>query len=97
LTGHNYGLVAHDGTIGVCKVLQGNVSEGIRILEQAILKRENEDYRGAGDWYRLILCEVYLQIIAGNEKLPVCTENLIRVDEAVSEFRLSVHTGACRL
>ena len=47
------------------------MSEGIRIIEQAILKRENEGYRVPADWYRLVLCEIYLQIIAGNEKLPL--------------------------
>ena len=35
------------------------------------MKREEEGYRVAADWYRLFLCEVYLQIIAGNEKLPI--------------------------
>jgi hypothetical protein len=60
-----------DNYVGVCKVLQGNMSEGIRIIEQAILKRENEGYRVPADWYLLFLCEVYLQIIGGNEKLPL--------------------------
>jgi hypothetical protein len=40
------------------------------LLEEAILKRENEGYRAAADWCRLNLAEVYLQIIGGNEKLP---------------------------
>ena len=34
-------------------------------------KREGEGYRSNADWYRLFLSEVYLQIIAGNEKLPL--------------------------
>jgi tetratricopeptide (TPR) repeat protein len=76
--GNNYDLAATDSAVGVCKVLQGNISEGIRLIEQAILKRENEGYRGVADWFRLVLCEVYLQIIAGNEKppLPVLLKNL---------------------
>jgi len=69
--GYIYGLVGTDVIVGVCKVLQGNMAGGIRMIEQAILKREGEGYRGAADWYRLILCDVYLQIIAGNEKLPL--------------------------
>jgi class 3 adenylate cyclase/tetratricopeptide (TPR) repeat protein len=68
--GYNLNLMGTDHVVGVCKILQGNMSEGIHIIEQAILKRENEGYRAAADWYRLVLCEVYLQIIAGNEKLP---------------------------
>jgi tetratricopeptide (TPR) repeat protein len=69
--GNNYDLAGLDHTVGVCKVLQGNMSEGIRIMEQAILRHENEGYQVVADWYRLILCEVYLQIIGGNEKLPL--------------------------
>ena len=57
----------------MCKVLQGSVAEGIRLLEQAIFKRDQEGYRTLGDWYRLFLCEVYLQIIGGNERLPLGT------------------------
>lgn len=47
------------------------MSEGIRFLEQAILKRENEGCRAFADLGRLMLCEIYLQIIAGNEKVPL--------------------------
>jgi hypothetical protein len=54
-------------------VLQGNIGEGIRLLEEVILKREKEGYQSNADWYRVFLSEVYLQIIAGNEKLPVAT------------------------
>jgi hypothetical protein len=76
--GNNYVLASSDSYVGVCKILQGNMAEGIRIIEQTILKRENEGLRGAADWNRLMLCEVYLQIIAGNEKvpLPVLLRNL---------------------
>ena len=69
--GNNFNLASTDSVVGVCKVLQGNMSEGIRIIEHAILKRENEGYRTSADSCRLMLCEVYLQIIAGNEKLPL--------------------------
>jgi class 3 adenylate cyclase len=69
--GDNYDVGCTDGFVGVCKVLQGNMSEGIHIIEQAILKREDEGYRAAADHFRLMLCEVYLQIIGGNEKLPL--------------------------
>jgi len=47
------------------------MSEGIHIIEHGILRQENEGNRGLADWYRLFLCEVYLQIIAGNEKPPL--------------------------
>src|SRR5262249_54271363 len=59
--GNNYQLGGLDGYVGVYKVLQGNLSEGIRFLEQSILKRENEGCRAFADLARLMLCEIYLQ------------------------------------
>ncbi len=67
--GDLYILTATDGILGVCRVLQGRIGEGIRLIEEAILKREREGY-GISYWYRLLLGEVYLQIIGGNEKPP---------------------------
>ena len=40
------------------------------MIEEAILRREKEGDRGCADAYRGILCDVYLQIIGGNEKPP---------------------------
>ena len=34
--GDLYRLAGSDGIIGVCKVLQGNIRDGIRLLEEAI-------------------------------------------------------------
>lgn len=68
--GDVYSLVGSDGILGVCRALQGNIGQGIRLLEEGILRREKEGLRSVADWYRLFLCEVYLQIIGGNEKLP---------------------------
>jgi len=64
-----YNLDGSDGILGVCKVLQENIGDGIHWIEQLILRRDTDNRRVA-DWYRLILSEVYLQIIAGYEKLP---------------------------
>ena len=69
--GDLYVLTATDGVMGVCRVLQGRISDGIRLLEEGILKREQEGYRGTSDWYRILLSEVYLQIIGGKEKPPL--------------------------
>jgi class 3 adenylate cyclase len=68
--GDLYVFAATDGIIGVSKVLQGSISEGICFLEEGILKREREGYPGMSEWYRLLLGEVYLQIIGGDERLP---------------------------
>jgi hypothetical protein len=71
--GDLYSLNADDAMIAVCRVLQGNIGKGIHLLEEAVLKREKEGYRAAADWYRFLLSDVYLQIIAGSERLPVAT------------------------
>jgi class 3 adenylate cyclase/tetratricopeptide (TPR) repeat protein len=71
--GYPYVFVGTDGAIGVCKVLQGDFGGGTRFLEAAISRREEEGHQVAADWYRVILCDVYLQFIARNEKLPFPT------------------------
>jgi class 3 adenylate cyclase/tetratricopeptide (TPR) repeat protein len=71
--GDLYTLAGSDGIIGLSKILQGKIREGIRFIEEAILRREKEGYRDAADWYRLFLGEVYLTIIAGDERLPIAT------------------------
>ena len=68
-----------DTIFGVCKILQGNIRNGLRLIEEAILRREKEGYhRDMADWSRLTLAEIYLRVIAGNEKfhLPTLLRNL---------------------
>jgi class 3 adenylate cyclase len=67
-----------DTIFGACKILQGNIRDGLRLIEEAILKQEKQGFRDMADWTRLTLAEVYLQIIAGNEKppLPILLRNL---------------------
>ena len=50
--GDLYSLAGCEPAIAVCNVFEGNISKGIRLLEEAILKREREGYRNAADWYR---------------------------------------------
>jgi tetratricopeptide (TPR) repeat protein len=69
--GDLYSLAGNEGTLGVCRVLEGNIGQGIRLLEEGILRREHEGLRTVADWYRVLLSQVYLQIIGGNEKPPL--------------------------
>jgi tetratricopeptide (TPR) repeat protein len=71
--GDLYTLVVNEGISGLCKIFQGNIGGGIRLIDQAIRRREREGLRGYADWLRFNLAEVYLQIIMGNEKLPILT------------------------
>jgi class 3 adenylate cyclase/tetratricopeptide (TPR) repeat protein len=69
--GDLYSLVGCDPFFGLSQIFQGNIGEGIRLIEEAISRREKDGYRVAADWYRLTLGEVYLKIIEGNEKLSL--------------------------
>ncbi len=66
-----YILLGTDVPVGLCKVLQGNIGNGIHFIEEGILRREEQGYLRTAAWLGLFLGEVYLQIIAGNEKLPL--------------------------
>ena len=68
-----YVLAGSEGVMAIGRVLQGNIGEGIRLLEEAISRREKEGYRVVADWYRLFLVEIYIQIMSGNEKLAPLT------------------------
>jgi tetratricopeptide (TPR) repeat protein len=72
-------LVPIEPMLGVYKVLNGSIAEGFRLIEEAILRREKDGYRGAASWYRAILAEAYLEIVAGNERppLPILLKNLL--------------------
>jgi class 3 adenylate cyclase len=51
-------------------ILQGRITRGIRWMKQIILDREEEGFQLRAEWYRILLCQVYLEIIAGKEKPP---------------------------
>jgi len=76
--GDFYSLVAIDSVLGLQKILQGDIGDGIHWIGGAILRGDTAGYRCAADWYRLNLAEAYLEIIAGNEKPPfsVLVKNL---------------------
>ncbi len=82
VNGDLYALVGSEGVLGVCKVLEGRVKDGIRLIEEAIETQENKGYRTVADWYRLFLAEVYLQIISGQERPPF----LVLIEEFVDYF-----------
>lgn len=70
VNGWPYMLAAGDGLYGIALVLHGEISGGIHWMEQAISRREREGYRTAADWYRMFLCEIYLEILSGKERPP---------------------------
>jgi class 3 adenylate cyclase len=56
---------------GLWAVLEGNISQGIRIIEEVILRRESDGYLSMADSSRVMLAELYLEIIGGNERPPL--------------------------
>ncbi len=68
--GDFFSLLATDPMFGLYKVLQGNIAEGLHVIEELILSVDNQGYQGAANWLRLNLAEAYLEIIAGREKPP---------------------------
>jgi tetratricopeptide (TPR) repeat protein len=71
--GYLYLLTVIEPFIGLCEVLEGNMSEGIRLIEEAKLRQEKKGNRRLVSWYEGFLSEVYLQIIGGNERVPFTT------------------------
>jgi hypothetical protein len=60
--------------LGVCKILQGRLADGIHVIEKGILKAEKDGYKTTADLHRLFLADVYLQIITGGDrKVPLST------------------------
>lgn len=67
-----------DTMMGVALAIEGRIDEGLRLIEASIARREVEGYDIAADWYRLFLCEVYLEILAGegDASLGVLVRNI---------------------
>jgi class 3 adenylate cyclase len=55
---------------GVALIETGRVSEGIRVIERAIEAREAAGDRTQACFARILLAEVYIQILAGGRKAP---------------------------
>jgi class 3 adenylate cyclase len=66
-----YMLAGADGIMGVALAIRGELAASIRWMEEVISKREKENSRVVADWYRLFLCEIYLEIVSGKEKPPL--------------------------
>src|SRR5262249_38751838 len=60
-----------DPFVALSKIFRGEISAGISFLEEAILRRDGEGWSACADWCRGILAEVYLQMIARSERLPI--------------------------
>ena len=57
-------LAGTDGFWGIALVMQGYLGAGIGWIEAAIARGEEDGLKNA-DWLRLMLCEIYLQMVSG--------------------------------
>jgi hypothetical protein len=71
--GYLYLISGLDAILCVCRVLQGDIGAGIHLLERLILQGDEKGYRRSADWCRLFLSEILLQIISGNDRVPLTT------------------------
>jgi class 3 adenylate cyclase/tetratricopeptide (TPR) repeat protein len=59
------------GFVGVGLALTGHLSQGIRLLETCVSSLEKLGDRAQACWQRVILAEIYIQILAGTERPSV--------------------------
>jgi hypothetical protein len=55
---------------GVAIVLAGRLSDGIRAIRQRIAQLDAAEDRGNATWTRIILAEIYMEILSGKQKPP---------------------------
>jgi class 3 adenylate cyclase len=94
VNGWHYFLTGIDGIWSIALVLHGEIGKGIRWMKQSILRRDREGYHAAADWYRMLLCEIYLEIIAGTEKpsAKVLVRNALTLVAVISTAQRRVRT-----
>jgi hypothetical protein len=62
-----YQLIGSDASWGLSLALRGRIAAGIRSINSTISALDSQGYRVAADWSRLFLCELFLEIIAGEK------------------------------
>jgi tetratricopeptide (TPR) repeat protein len=99
--GDFYSSTATEPMLGVYKVLQGNMAEGLHIFEQLISQFEEEGYQMAATWNRFNLAQAYLEIIAGHEKpkfivllrnLPFLLKIMLTASSRIEALTASIQT-----
>ena len=57
-----------NGPRGVALAMLGQISKGIRVIRQQISRSDALGHVAAGAWERIMLAEIYIQILSGQEK-----------------------------
>jgi class 3 adenylate cyclase/tetratricopeptide (TPR) repeat protein len=66
-----YELTLINPAFGILAVLNGDIGRGIRVIESVIATARRDGWRAAEDWAKLILCEVYLEVMFSKDKPPL--------------------------
>ena len=69
--GDLYSMTSSNAAHALSVAMRGNISKGIQSLNELVRVQDRLGYRRASDWYRLMLAELYVRIIQGNDKLPM--------------------------
>jgi hypothetical protein len=58
------------GPKAVALAMLGQISEGVRLLKKQISRSDELGHVGGGAWERIILAEIYIEILSGRQKPP---------------------------
>ena len=64
-----------NGPRGVALVMLGQVSEGIHLIEQQVLRFDELGHVAAGAWDRIILAEIYIEVLSSKHKPSISVLN----------------------
>lgn len=60
-----------DGPRGVALIETGRIAEGIRVVRRAIVAREAVGDRTVAGFARILLAEIYIQVLKGGQRTPL--------------------------
>jgi class 3 adenylate cyclase len=63
-----YELLLMEPAFGVSAILRGQLSKGLRIIEDSVETARRNGWRVAEDWAKLFLCEIYLELMFPKER-----------------------------
>jgi class 3 adenylate cyclase/tetratricopeptide (TPR) repeat protein len=74
-----YNFYGTDLILSLALIMQGKFAKGISQIRRHIAESERQGYRLVADWARVLLAEVYLELLTGKEKpgIRVLLQNLV--------------------
>jgi hypothetical protein len=74
-----YNFYGTDLILSLALIMQGKFAKGVSQIRRHIVESERQGYRVVADWTRILLAEVYLELLTGKEKpnIRVLLRNLV--------------------